>query len=363
MSYSFILSGGGTGGHIYPAIAIADALRAAYPDCAILFVGAKNKMEMVKVPQAGYAIEGLNIIGLDRKLSLRNLWLPFRWWLSTERSYEILNTFKPDLVIGTGGFASAPLLYAASRKKIPFVLQEQNAYAGLVNKWLAPKARAVCVAYDNMQRYFAKSRIEITGNPVRPSLLNLFASREEAAGYFRLDPNRKVILLIGGSLGSARMNSWMAENLKRLTDKGYQLLWQCGPRYFETYEFYESEGVRVTSFIERMDLAYSLCNAVISRSGAGAVSELAILGKPTLFIPSPNVAEDHQTKNALALTEVDAALLLREADMNRDSETLLQQLVNEVDHPSGMGDRFKKLARPNAAQEIVELIKEILHER
>ena len=196
MSYSFILSGGGTGGHIYPAIAIADALRAAYPDCAILFVGAKNKMEMVKVPQAGYAIEGLNITGLDRKLSLRNLWLPFRWWLSTERSYEILNTFKPDLVIGTGGFASAPLLYAASRKKIPFVLQEQNAYAGLVNKWLAPKARAVCVAYDNMQRYFAKSRIEITGNPVRPSLLNLFASREEAAGYFRLDPNRKVILLI-----------------------------------------------------------------------------------------------------------------------------------------------------------------------
>lgn len=362
MSYAFILSGGGTGGHIYPAIAIADALRVEFPDCSILFVGAINKMEMVKVPQAGYAIEGLNITGLDRKLSRRNLLLPFRFWRSIERSYELLDTFKPDLVIGTGGFASAPLIYTASRRGIPFLLQEQNAYAGLVNKWLAPKAKVVCVAYENMQRYFKKTRIEITGNPVRPTLMNVSASRTGAAKHFRLDPEQKVLLLLGGSLGSARMNSWMAEQLKELTAKGFQVIWQCGPRYFETYEEYESESVRVTSFIERMDLVYALADAIISRSGAGAVSELSIVGKPVLFIPSPNVSEDHQTKNALALTERSAALLLRETEMNTESESLIQQLVEEINHPTGMGERLKQHARPNAALEIVELIQEILHE-
>jgi UDP-N-acetylglucosamine--N-acetylmuramyl-(pentapeptide) pyrophosphoryl-undecaprenol N-acetylglucosamine transferase len=363
MSYAFILSGGGTGGHIYPAIAIADALRVGFPGCSILFVGANNKMEMVKVPQAGYAIEGLNITGLDRKLSRRNLLLPFRFWRSVERSRKLLDTFKPNVVIGTGGFASAPLLYAASRKGIPFLLQEQNAHAGLVNKWLAPRAKVVCVAYENMQRYFKNTRIEITGNPVRPTLMNVSASRTEAAKHFRLDPEQKVLLLLGGSLGSARMNSWMAEQLKELTAIGFQVIWQCGPRYFETYEVYESESVRVTSFIERMDLVYALSDGIISRSGAGAVSELSILGKPVLFIPSPNVAEDHQTKNAIALTERSAALLLRETEMNTESESLIQQLVEEINHPTGMGERLKKHARPNAAHEIVELIQEILHER
>jgi UDP-N-acetylglucosamine--N-acetylmuramyl-(pentapeptide) pyrophosphoryl-undecaprenol N-acetylglucosamine transferase len=363
MSYAFILSGGGTGGHIYPAIAIADALRVGFPGCSILFVGANNKMEMVKVPQAGYAIEGLNITGLDRKLSRRNLLLPFRFWRSVERSRKLLDTFKPNVVIGTGGFASAPLLYAASRRGIPFLLQEQNAHAGLVNKWLAPRAKVVCVAYENMQRYFKNTRIEITGNPVRPTLMNVSASRTEAAKHFRLDPEQKVLLLLGGSLGSARMNSWMAEQLKELTAIGFQVIWQCGPRYFETYEVYESESVRVTSFIERMDLVYALSDGIISRSGAGAVSELSILGKPVLFIPSPNVAEDHQTKNAIALTERSAALLLRETEMNTESESLIQQLVEEINHPTGMGERLKKHARPNAAHEIVELIQEILHER
>jgi UDP-N-acetylglucosamine--N-acetylmuramyl-(pentapeptide) pyrophosphoryl-undecaprenol N-acetylglucosamine transferase len=363
MSYAFILSGGGTGGHIYPAIAIADALRVGFPGCSILFVGANNKMEMVKVPQAGYAIEGLNITGLDRKLSRRNLLLPFRFWRSVERSRKLLDTFKPNVVIGTGGFASAPLLYAASRRGIPFLLQEQNAHAGLVNKWLAPRAKVVCVAYENMQRYFKNTRIEITGNPVRPTLMNVSASRTEAAKHFRLDPEQKVLLLLGGSLGSARMNSWMAEQLKELTAIGFQVIWQCGPRYFETYEVYESESVRVTSFIERMDLVYALSDGIISRAGAGAVSELSILGKPVLFIPSPNVAEDHQTKNAIALTERSAALLLRETEMNTESESLIQQLVEEINHPTGMGERLKKHARPNAAHEIVELIQEILHER
>jgi UDP-N-acetylglucosamine--N-acetylmuramyl-(pentapeptide) pyrophosphoryl-undecaprenol N-acetylglucosamine transferase len=363
MSYSFVLSGGGTGGHIYPAIAIADALKMAFPDCSIHFVGAKNKMEMLKVPQAGYPIEGLNITGLDRKLSWRNLLLPFRWWSSTQRAREILRAFKPDLVIGTGGYASAPLLYVASKQHIPFLLQEQNAYAGLVNKWLAPKAKMVCVAYENMERYFKKTRVELTGNPVRPSLLNNSIRREEAAAYFKLDPRRKVVLLIGGSLGSARMNSWMAEHLGVLTEKGFQVLWQCGPRYFETYELYESESVRVTSFIEHMDRAYALCDAIISRSGAGAVSELAILGKPTLFIPSPNVAEDHQTQNALALTQRDAALLLRESDMHTASDEILLRLIEETNQTTGMGERMRQHARPEAAQTIVELIKDLLNER
>ena len=360
MSYSFILSGGGTGGHIYPAIAIADALKEEFPDASFLFVGAKHKMEMVKVPQAGYAIEGLSITGLDRKLSLRNLLLPFRLWSSIQRSFEILDRAKPQVVIGTGGYASAPLLYAASRRGIPYVLQEQNAYAGLVNKLLGPKAQLVCVAYEGMQRYFKNTRVALTGNPVRPTLAKLDVTREEAAAYFKLDPTRKVLLLLGGSLGSARMNAWITEQLTYITAQGFQLIWQCGPRYFETYEIHEGESVRICSFIEDMQMAYAIADAIISRSGAGAVSELSLLGRPTLFIPSPNVAEDHQTKNALALTEVDAALLLKEQDMPHASEKVLSALFEEVKTPSGMGERFKYRAKPQAAHAIVALIKEVL---
>ena len=360
MSYSFILSGGGTGGHIYPAIAIADALKEEFPEASFLFVGANHKMEMVKVPQAGYAIEGLSITGLDRKLSLRNLWLPFRLWSSIQRAFEILDRVKPDVVIGTGGYASAPLLYAASRRGIPYVLQEQNAHAGLVNKLLGPKAEVVCVAYEGMERYFKNTRVALTGNPVRPNLAKLQVTREEAAAYFNLDPNRKVLLLLGGSLGSARMNAWMAEQLAFITAQGFQLVWQCGPRYFETYEVHEGESVRICSFIEDMQMAYAVADAIISRSGAGAVSELALLGRPTLFIPSPNVAEDHQTKNALALTQVNAALLLKEQDMSYASEKILEALFGEVKSPTGMGERFKQRAKPQAALIIVNLIKEVM---
>lgn len=360
MSYSFILSGGGTGGHIYPAIAIADALKEEFPEASFLFVGANHKMEMVKVPQAGYAIEGLSITGLDRKLSLRNLWLPFRLWSSIQKAFEILDRAKPDVVIGTGGYASAPLLYAASRRGIPYVLQEQNAYAGLVNKLLGPKAKVVCVAYEGMERYFKNTRVALTGNPVRPNLAKLQVTREEAAAYFNLDPKRKVLLLLGGSLGSARMNAWMAEQLAYITAQGFQLIWQCGPRYFETYEVHEGASVRICSFIEDMQMAYAVADAIISRSGAGAVSELALLGKPTLFIPSPNVAEDHQTKNALALTQVNAALLLNEQDMSYASEKMLEALFSEVKSPTGMGERFKKRAKPKAAKAIVNLIKEVM---
>ncbi|MBT8320247.1 MAG: undecaprenyldiphospho-muramoylpentapeptide beta-N-acetylglucosaminyltransferase, partial [Eudoraea sp.] len=315
-NYRFILSGGGTGGHIYPAIAIANALKERYPNAKFLFVGARDRMEMEKVPQAGYNIKGLWISGLQRKLTLKNLLFPIKLISSLIKAGKIVSEFKPDLVVGTGGFASGPLLRVASKRGIPCVLQEQNSFAGLTNKLLASRAARICVAYDKMERYFPKEKIVKTGNPVRDHIAAITASREEAYAFFGLDSEKRTLLVLGGSLGSKRINELVLDQLPLFEEIEVQLLWQCGKGYFDQYERYTNPAVKVLDFVNRMDLAYAAADVIISRAGASSVSELCIVGKPVIFIPSPNVAEDHQTKNAMALVARSAALMAKEEELD-----------------------------------------------
>ena len=359
MNYRFLISGGGTGGHIYPAIAIADALKVTYPDAEILFVGAQGRMEMELVPKAGYRIKGLWITGIQRKFSLRNLLLPVMLLSSLFQSFFLLLKFKPDYVVGTGGFASGPLLFVASILKIPYLIQEQNAFAGLTNKWVSPKADIICVAYPNMDRFFPKSKVVITGNPIRSSLIANQIDRASAASIYDFNTSDKVVLMLGGSLGSAAMNKWLSEQLNLITSLGFKVLWQCGKVYYNTYKDYESKSVKVVSFIENMGAVYELASGIISRAGAGAISELAGVGKPTLFIPSPLVAEDHQTKNAESMVALNAAMILRENEMS-DSSILKRFLEYVQSRNQAMGNRFKAESRPRAAETIVQLIAERL---
>ena len=359
MNYRFLISGGGTGGHIYPAIAIADELKATYPDADFLFVGAQGRMEMELVPKAGYPIKGLWIIGIQRKFSLRNLLLPVMLLSSLLHSFFLFLQFKPDYVVGTGGFASGPLLFVASILKIPYLIQEQNAFAGLTNKWVSPKADIICVAYPNMDRFFPKSKVVITGNPIRSSLIANQIDRASAASIYDFNTSDKVVLMLGGSLGSAAMNKWLSEQLNLITSLGFKVLWQCGKIYYNTYKDYESKSVKVVSFIENMGAVYELASGIISRAGAGAISELAGVGKPTLFIPSPLVAEDHQTKNAESMVALNAAMILRENEMS-DSSILKRFLEYVQSRNQAMGNRFKAESRPRAAETIVQLIAERL---
>lgn len=355
--YKFILSGGGTGGHIYPAIAIANALKQRFPDADILFVGAEDKMEMQKVPQAGYAIEGLWIAGLQRKLTLQNMMFPFKLLSSLWKSRRILNRFQPDVVIGTGGFASGPLLQMANSKGIPTLIQEQNSYPGITNKLLSKKANTICVAYENLERFFPKEKIVFTGNPVRQDLLELSDKREEGQTYFKLDPKKKTLLVLGGSLGARRINQLLAKELDFLLEQGIQVYWQCGKLYFEEYKHLnEKPNVQVTAFIDRMDLIYAAVDVVISRAGASSVSELCLVGKPTLFIPSPNVAEDHQTKNAKAIVDKGGAVLLREDELDEKFESTFSMLLSDENWQQELCQNSKKLAKPNATRDIVEEI-------
>ena len=289
----FIISGGGTGGHIFPAIAIADELKRRLPDAEILFVGAKDRMEMQKVPQAGYPIEGLWISGLQRKLSWQNLLFPLKFISSLLKSRSIIKRFKPDAVIGTGGFASGAVVKVAGQMGIPTFIQEQNSYAGITNKMLAKNAHKICVAYDAMEQFFPKKKIVKTGNPIRDGLLNIAQYRSEGLSYFHLDSQRKTLLVLGGSLGARRINQLIEQQLPLFEQLGVQVLWQCGKLYYEEYKKYNSEQVRVLAFIDRMELAYAAADVIISRAGASSVSELCVVGKPVIFIPSPNVAEDH----------------------------------------------------------------------
>ncbi|WP_425234341.1 undecaprenyldiphospho-muramoylpentapeptide beta-N-acetylglucosaminyltransferase [Ulvibacterium sp.] len=359
-SYRFILSGGGTGGHIYPAIAIANELKRRFPKADFLFVGAKDRMEMEKVPQAGYKIEGLWITGLQRKLTLKNLMFPFKLMSSLLKSRKIVSQFKPDVVIGTGGFASGPLLQVASGRGIPCVLQEQNSYAGITNKLLKDKVVKICVAYDGMERFFPVSKIVKTGNPVREDLVNTEVTGPEAKNFFRLDPKKEVVLILGGSLGARRINELIEKELEYFASKDLQLVWQCGKLYFEQYKKYASENVKVFDFLNKMDLAYAAADYIISRSGASSVSELCIVGKPTLFIPSPNVAEDHQTKNALALVTQNAALMLRETELDERFETVFSDLHQSREKQEELGVNLKNEAMPNATKHIVDEIEKLL---
>ena len=358
----FIISGGGTGGHIYPAIAIANELKNKFPDAEFLFVGAKDKMEMQKVPQAGYKIKGLWIAGLQRKLTLKNAMFPLKLTSSLWNSYLILKKFKPNVVIGTGGFASGAVLKVANLLKVPTVVQEQNSYPGITNKLLGKKASAICVAYDNLEHFFPKDKIKLTGNPVRQDLLDIDTKRSEAIAYFNLDDNKKTVLILGGSLGSRRINQLIEKELDFLLESGVQVFWQCGNFYMAEYKhFSEKEDVQVVSFIDRMDLIYAAADFIISRSGASSVSELCLVGKPTIFIPSPNVAEDHQTKNAKAICDKNGAILIKESNLEAEFENVFSDLLSNEEKQKQLSQNIKKLAKPNATKDIVDEIVKLLN--
>ncbi len=323
-----IISGGGTGGHIYPAIAIANAVKAKRPDAEILFIGAEGKMEMEKVPQAGYKIIGLPIAGLQRRLTLKNLKVPFLLLKSLNKAKKIIKDFRPDVAVGVGGYASGPTLKTAEKLNIPTVLQEQNSYPGITNKLLAKKANIICVAYDNMERFFPKDKILLTGNPVRQDILNLSHKRNEALAYFNLKNELQTVLVIGGSLGARTINQVIEKMLPYFKENNIQLIWQTGKYYAEkakqAVNEINAETIITMPFISRMDYAYAAANIVISRAGALSVSEIAVAKKPAIFIPSPNVAEDHQTKNAMALVNHHAAIMVKDDEAQA-------KLKNELD--------------------------------
>jgi UDP-N-acetylglucosamine--N-acetylmuramyl-(pentapeptide) pyrophosphoryl-undecaprenol N-acetylglucosamine transferase len=352
----FILSGGGTGGHIYPAVAIANELKSRFPDAEFLFVGAKDKMEMQKVPQAGYKIKGLWIAGLQRKLTLQNAMFPFKLIDSLWKSRTIIKKFKPNVVIGTGGFASGPLLQMANMLTIPTVIQEQNSYPGITNKLLSKKANTICVAYENLERFFPKEKMILTGNPVRQDLIDIESKKAEAIHYFNLDANKKTLLVLGGSLGARRVNQLIEKELKNFADLDVQIIWQCGKLYFEDYKKYNSNNVQVLAFIDRMDLVYAAADIVISRAGASSVSELCIVGKPVIFIPSPNVAEDHQTKNAQSIVDKKGALMLKESELDSQFSLVFEALLKDIGKQDQLSKNIKHLALPNATKEIVDEI-------
>ena len=355
--YKFILSGGGTGGHIYPAIAISNESKSRFPDAEFLFVGAKDKMEMQKVPQSGYKIIGLWIAGLQRRITFDNALFPIKLISSLLKARTIVRQFKPDVVIGTGGFASGPLLQVAGFAGIPTVIQEQNSYPGITNKLLSKKANKICVAYENLERFFPKEKMILTGNPVRQDVLDIDSKRSEAISYFNLDDNKKTLLILGGSLGSRRINQLIEKELDFLLASGVQVFWQCGNFYMAEYKhFSEKEDVQVVSFIDRMDLIYAAADFVISRAGASSVSELCLVGKPTIFIPSPNVAEDHQTKNGKAIVDKKGALLIKENELDEKFESVFNKLVHDENLQANLSLNMKKLAKPNATKDIVEEI-------
>jgi UDP-N-acetylglucosamine--N-acetylmuramyl-(pentapeptide) pyrophosphoryl-undecaprenol N-acetylglucosamine transferase len=359
-NHKFIISGGGTGGHIYPAIAIANELKSRFPKAEFLFVGAQDKMEMQKVPQAGYAIKGLWIAGLQRKLTLQNLLFPVKLISSLWKSRAIIKSFKPDVVIGTGGFASGPLLQMANFLNIPTLIQEQNSYPGITNKLLSKKANKICVAYENLDRFFPNDKMILTGNPVRQDLIDIDSKRAEAIKYFNLDPAKKTLLILGGSLGARRVNQLIEKELDFFASQNVQIIWQCGKFYLDEYKKYDSNNVQVLAFIDRMDLVYAAADFVISRAGASSVSELSIVGKPVLFIPSPNVAEDHQTKNAKSIVDKKGALMIKESELDENFSSVFSDLVTNENLQKQLSENIKKLAKVNATNDIVDEIVKLI---
>jgi len=356
-----IFSGGGTGGHIFPAIAIANAVKSLVPDAEILFVGAIGRMEMEKVPAAGFKIEGIPIAGLQRKFSLSNFKLPFLIIKSLLQTKRILKRFQPDVAIGTGGYASGPLLRSAVWCKIPLLIQEQNAYAGITNKLLAKYASKICVAYDGMDKYFPGHKILITGNPVRSEVIQIEGKRQEALKYFQLQDDKKIVLVVGGSLGAKAINETIGLQLSRFSDQNIQLIWQCGKVYYETakkqVQGFSNSGICLMEFISRMDLAYSCADVIISRAGAGAISELCLVKKPCILVPLPTAAEDHQTKNAMALINKKAAVLVKDADcMNNLTRVCFELLENKV-LQNELSTNIAGMARQDSA---LKIAKEIL---
>jgi UDP-N-acetylglucosamine--N-acetylmuramyl-(pentapeptide) pyrophosphoryl-undecaprenol N-acetylglucosamine transferase len=359
-SINIIISGGGTGGHIYPAIAIANELKLRYPKAKFLFVGAKDKMEMEKVPQAGFEIVGLWISGIQRKLTVSNLSFPFKLISSLWKANRIIRKFKPDVAIGTGGFASGPILIVASRKGIPTLIQEQNSYPGITNKLLGKKANKICVAYDHLERFFPVDKIIKTGNPVRQDLLSIHHKREEAKEILALDKSKTTILVLGGSLGARRINQLIEAHLGFFKEQDVQVIWQCGKLYMDDYAKYnQREYVQVHQFLNRMDLVYAAADIIISRAGASSVSELCIVGKPTIFIPSPNVAEDHQTKNAKSIADKHGAILLKESELET-FQIVFETLLKDKGKQQSLSENIHELALPDATSQIVNEIEKLI---
>ena len=364
-TYRIMISGGGTGGHIYPAIAIANTLKTIEKNIEILFVGAQGKMEMEKVPEAGYKIIGLWISGLQRSLSLDNLSFPFKLISSVLKSFKLLKDFKPDVVVGVGGYASGPLLYAATKKGIPSLIQEQNSYAGITNKLLAGNVDKVCVASDGMDKFFPKHKIIITGNPVRTDILNVGSKKAEAIRFFGFSSDKEVLLILGGSLGARTLNEAMISNLDKLINSGIQVIWQTGKFYFEEMlnrtAGKDLTNFKVLAFIREMDLTYAASDVVISRAGALSISELCLTGRPVIFVPSPNVAEDHQTKNAEALVTKNAAIMVKDKDAKDLLIDEAIKLIGDKSKRSELSRNILKLGKPEAAndiaREILSLIK------
>lgn len=361
-----IISGGGTGGHIFPAISIADAVRDRWPDSEILFVGAEKRMEMERVPAAGYNIVGLPVAGFDRKNLRKNFSVVVKLLKSMREARKIINHFKPHIAVGVGGYASGPVLKAAAAKGIPTLLQEQNSYAGVTNKMLAKKADTICVAYEGMDRFFSKEKIVLTGNPCRQDLVVSDENRAKGYDYFQLDPAKKTILMIGGSLGARTLNESIIGAFSKLAEaEDLQVIWQCGKYYYKEMQQLQSEGhiptnVYLFDFVARMDYAYSVADLVISRAGAGSISEFSLLEKAVILVPSPNVAEDHQTKNAQSLVDRDAAILIADSDATHVLFDRAIELVRNNVGLKNLSNNIAKLAQHDSAKRIVDEIEKII---
>jgi UDP-N-acetylglucosamine--N-acetylmuramyl-(pentapeptide) pyrophosphoryl-undecaprenol N-acetylglucosamine transferase len=360
-----IISGGGTGGHIFPAIAIANALKSISPNCEILFVGAEGRMEMEKVPAAGYKIVGLHISGIQRGSILKNLGLPFKVITSVRKAMKLITDFKPDAVVGVGGFASGPLLYAASLKKIPYLIQEQNSYAGITNKFLGKGAAKICVAFDGMEQFFPATKILKTGNPVRTSVVDIKDKHHAGAELLKLNPLKKTILVTGGSLGAGTLNKSIEKHINEFIAQDVQVIWQTGKFYYngiiERLGANFHPNIRIMEFLNKMDLAYAAADVIISRAGAGTIAELCLIEKPVILVPSPNVAEDHQTKNALALVKNDAAIMISDRSAEDTLVTSALKLLTDKERCEKLSRNIGKMALQEAdviiAMEVLKLIK------
>jgi UDP-N-acetylglucosamine--N-acetylmuramyl-(pentapeptide) pyrophosphoryl-undecaprenol N-acetylglucosamine transferase len=360
MNRKVIISGGGTGGHIFPAISIANELKRRDSRMEILFVGASDRMEMEKVPAAGYDIVGLPVSGFSRANLLRNIPVLWKLMISMRKARSIIIKFNPDVVVGVGGYASGPLLKSATRLEIPAVIQEQNSYAGLTNRLLAKRVNTICVAYDGMEKYFPKEKIILTGNPVREDIENIKSEKSEGYEYFKLEKSKKVLLILGGSLGAGTINNSLLKEIAKLMNSDFQVIWQTGKYYFDNVKTETDKlnvnNIKVHSFITRMDLAYLVADVIISRAGAGTISEICLVSKPVILVPSPNVAEDHQTINALSLAKVNAAIVIRddEAAVKLVDEALI--LLKDTEKCKTLSDNIKKMALRNSVGHIVDEI-------
>lgn len=363
-TYRMIISGGGTGGHVFPAIAIANVFRERHPDSEILFVGAEGKMEMARVPEAGYKIIGLNIAGLQRRLTLQNLLFPFKLIASLFKARKIIASFNPDVVVGTGGYASGPIMMAATRKGIPALVQEQNSYAGLTNKQLAARAKTICVAYKGMEKFFPASKIIITGNPVRKDIIDLAPKKSAALNKYDFNNSTKTLLIIGGSLGARTINESVLGGIDRLINAKVQVIWQTGKFYIDDIRSRVSgkdlKMIRISDFVKEMDLAYAAADVVISRAGALSISELCLAKKPAILVPSPNVSEDHQTQNAMALVKQDAAIMIKDSEARGKLVTEALNLLNDTDRCTTLSKNIAAMGKPDAALNIVKEIEKLI---